>query len=1062
MGMSTPKEDASLSNVILHAVWTGGALHVFGIDPTAARPDGESPRRRRGRSGQPAAGFLPHALLHEALEQFTSDRLLSGGASESRLSLWLPPIENAPPVPAPDAPPAVRADDAGPALTRQTVPTLTFAPADAVDLLVELGGASAASPTAAGWSCPPVRISDSVRFWSTLARWAMMLLSRRRFCPDVWEQPDGRVSACWRLFVHDSGELAWLERFAAAMPPVCRFVAGIDPNGSTATSLVEDFLAQTTDTVIRRVLSGDSFFRQVSVKAKEQGTWDLHWLAALVGKDPVVRAPKEDAEQNAEQARAWLAQAGEAGDRPAPRLTFTLNEPTDERRPDRAKWRLDFTLRSGESGETLDLAELWAHRDDRPTLLGSHLQSRRQHFTAQLNRAAEVFPEIRRAIRREGRCAIDLTTAEAYSFLRERAPLLRAGGFDVHLPAWADELDQRLGLHLHLRPASDAPAGGDPSLSAVGLGNLLDFDWRVAVGGDQLSVEEFERLAAQKTPLVKLHGRWIAVDHAAAARAMQFLQDQPQGRISLLAALRLVGGVEEIDAGLPIVGFSGSDWLESFLSRSADAQLEAFDPPPALLGTLRPYQLRGLHWLAFLDRLGIGACLADDMGLGKTIQLLALLMHERRNGATVGPTLLFAPMSVVGNWEREIERFAPSLRVLVHHGPDRLSGDAFVRAAESSDIVITTYGLAGREMKNFSRVAWHRIGMDEAQKIKNPSAQQTAALKSLAAPRRVALTGTPLENHLYELWSIMDALNPGLLGGAGSFRNRFAVPIEKMGDQERADRLRRLIGPFVLRRMKDDPAVACDLPEKMEMRVYCNLTPEQAALYERLVAVTLEDIDGAAGIRRRGLILATLTKLKQVCNHPVHLLRSDGPLDGRSGKCERLVEMLEEVIEEGDHALVFTQFREMGTLLRRMLQERLKIEIPFLHGGTPIKKRNEMIQTFQDPTGSHRIFLLSLKAGGFGINLTRANHVFHFDRWWNPAVENQAADRVHRIGQTRTVQIHKFVCVGTVEERIDRLLSEKMALADRIIGSGDEWLTGLSTAELRDYLALGKEAVAED
>jgi SNF2 family DNA or RNA helicase len=412
-----------------------------------------------------------------------------------------------------------------------------------------------------------------------------------------------------------------------------------------------------------------------------------------------------------------------------------------------------------------------------------------------------------------------------------------------------------------------------------------------------------------------------------------------------------------------------------------------------------------------------------------------------------------------------MERFAPTVKILVHHGPDRLKGDEFVKAASAHDLVITSYALAHRDVADLRRPAWHRIAMDEAQKIKNPSAASSLAIRSLVAPRRVALTGTPIENHLSELWSIMEVLNPGLLGSAGDFRERFAVPIEKMQDQERAQQLRKMIQPFVLRRSKSDPNIAGDLPAKMEFKVFCNLTPEQAALYERMTGEMLNQIDTATGIRRRGLILAVLTRLKQICDHPALLTIKDGgetqPLNGRSGKCERLVEMLEEVLEEGDAALVFTQYREMGHLLEKILPERLGAPVMFLHGGTPVKKREEMIQRFQSPDSDVKIFLLSLKAGGLGLNLTAANHVFHYDRWWNPAVEAQATDRAHRIGQTRKVQVHKLMCVGTVEERIDKLINEKIALADRIVSAGDEWLTNLSTTELKEYLSLGREAVGE-
>ncbi|MFQ5489847.1 MAG: DEAD/DEAH box helicase, partial [Phycisphaerae bacterium] len=429
-----------------------------------------------------------------------------------------------------------------------------------------------------------------------------------------------------------------------------------------------------------------------------------------------------------------------------------------------------------------------------------------------------------------------------------------------------------------------------------------------------------------------------------------------------------------------------------------------------------------------------------------------------------GPTLLVVPMSLVGNWQREIERFAPDLKVMIHHGAERLGGDAFVAEVEHHDVVISTYALTHRDFDHLSRVTWHRLVLDEAQNIKNPSAKQTTAIRRLRARRRVALTGTPLENHLSELWTIMEFLNPGLLGTAAGFRTDFAVPIEKHHHADRGDQLRRLIRPFMLRRRKSDPGVANDLPEKMEMKVYCNLSREQATLYQAVLDEMLGNIESSAGMRRRGLVLAALTRLKQICNHPVCTetdVPDKTPLAGRSGKCERLVEMLDEILAEGERALVFTQFRRMGHLLARDLSRRLGREMPFLHGGTSARGRDQMIARFQSDDPDVPVFLLSLKAGGFGLNLTSATHVFHFDRWWNPAVEDQASDRAHRIGQSRRVQVHKFVCLGTLEERIDQMLEQKRDLADRIIGGGQTWLTELSTDQLRDVLALSQEAVAE-
>jgi len=417
-------------------------------------------------------------------------------------------------------------------------------------------------------------------------------------------------------------------------------------------------------------------------------------------------------------------------------------------------------------------------------------------------------------------------------------------------------------------------------------------------------------------------------------------------------------------------------------------------------------------------------------------------------------------MSVLGNWERESERFAPGLRVLVHHGRERLRDSAFARAVRRSDLVITTYALAARDRNALAAVKWERVALDEAQNVKTSDAKQTRAIRSLPSRHRVALTGTPVENRLAELHSIMDFLNPGLLGAAAAFKRRYATPIERWRDQGATERLRRATGPFVLRRLKTDKDIISDLPEKIEMRVDCHLTKEQATLYQAVVEEMLERASGAVGVERSGIILAALMKLKQVCNHPAHLLKDRSHLDGRSGKLARLEEILGEALAEGDKALCFTQFAEFGHRLRAHLQERLGREVLFLHGGTPKGGRDEMVQRFQAP-GGPSLFVLSLKAGGTGLNLTAANHVVHFDRWWNPAVEDQATDRAFRIGQRKNVQVRKLTCVGTLEERIDVLIARKKDLAERIVGSGEAWITELDTAQLRELVALSSDAVVE-
>jgi SNF2 family DNA or RNA helicase len=455
---------------------------------------------------------------------------------------------------------------------------------------------------------------------------------------------------------------------------------------------------------------------------------------------------------------------------------------------------------------------------------------------------------------------------------------------------------------------------------------------------------------------------------------------------------------------------------------------------------------------------------ADNIVCHNTIQLITLLLHDRdvrQQVSEPGPALLICPMSIVGNWQKEVQRFAPSLKTMIHHGHERLSGEAFEQEAKQNDMVITTYSLALRDKEHLSSIDWDYVVVDEAQNIKNDAAKQTQAIKKLNAKHKIALTGTPVENRLSELWSIMEFLNPGYLGSGTDFRKNFAIPIERYHDANRAEALKRLIQPFVLRRLKTDKTIIADLPDKMEMKVFCNLTQEQASLYEAVVQEMLAKIEEAEGIERKGLVLSTLLKLKQVCNHPAQFVADGSALPGRSGKLARLEEMLEEALAEGDKALIFTQFAEMGTLLRHHLQETLGREVLFLHGGTPKKQRDVMVQRFQEERRGAPLFILSLKAGGVGLNLTAANHVFHFDRWWNPAVENQATDRAFRIGQRKNVQVHKFVSIGTLEERIDQMIEQKKVLAESIVGSGENWLTEMSTAQLKELFALSREAVGE-
>ena len=483
-------------------------------------------------------------------------------------------------------------------------------------------------------------------------------------------------------------------------------------------------------------------------------------------------------------------------------------------------------------------------------------------------------------------------------------------------------------------------------------------------------------------------------------------------------------------------------------------------PPEGLHATLRPYQVRGYSWLAFLRSWGLGACLADDMGLGKTIQTLSLILRDWRAGID-RPILLLCPTSVIGNWQKEAARFTPELPVLVHHGVTRIKGESFARNASQHAIVVSSYALLHRDFEHLKEIPWAGIVLDEAQNIKNPETKQAMAARALNAEYRIALTGTPVENNVGDLWSIMEFLNPRLLGTRADFKRNFYLPIQTGRDQQASAQLKRITEPFILRRLKTDKSIISDLPKKLEMKVFCTLTKEQASLYAAVVKESMEAIESAEGIKRKGVVLATLSRLKQVCNHPAQFLRDNSPLPGRSGKLARLTEMIEEALSVGDRVLIFSQFAEMGAILKKHLQETFGREALFLHGGIPKKQRDHMVDRFQDEADGPPLFILSLKAGGTGLNLTRANHVFHFDRWWNPAVENQATDRAFRLGQKKNVQVHKFVCAGTLEERIDEMIEQKKEVAAGVVGSGEAWLTQLSTAQLRNLFTLQKTAVAE-
>jgi hypothetical protein len=591
----------------------------------------------------------------------------------------------------------------------------------------------------------------------------------------------------------------------------------------------------------------------------------------------------------------------------------------------------------------------------------------------------------------------------------------------------------------------------------------FEFQWALALGDQRLSRSEFEQLVQARSPLVQLrHGTvLLSPRDREAIAALRKAQEKTGTKLTLFEALRLkLGGAAHLH-GLAEEQLDAGPKLDDLAARLDGARvLEPREQPPGFVGELRPYQKRGQAWMYYLIDQGFGACLADDMGLGKTVQAIAVILDWRQRPERRGPILLVCPVSVLGNWRRELQRFAPELRVAMHHGKGRVRNDIeFRRLLGENDVVLTSYNLLQRDEPILLATDYEGVVLDEAQNIKNPSTRQSKAARRLNGRFRLVLTGTPLENRPLDLWSIMDFLNEGLLGTKTSFLQTLEHPIVKQRSRSTASTLARLVRPFVLRRLKTDPDIISDLPEKSEQIVNAPLTREQAVLYEAVVRRGLNEIEHAAdGMPRRGAILTTLLRLKQVCNHPAHYAGDGSALAGRSGKLDLLVEMVEEALEEGDRCLVFTQFKEMGTLVKTHFESVLATPVLFLHGGVPQKERESMVAEFQSGAeDGPRIFVLSLKAGGTGLNLTMANRVFHYDRWWNPAVEDQATDRAFRIGQNRNVFVHKFVCIGTLEERVQAMLERKREVASTLLGAGENWLTELSNEELRRLLILDRK-----
>jgi SNF2-related domain/SNF2 Helicase protein/Helicase conserved C-terminal domain len=884
---------------------------------------------------------------------------------------------------------------------------------------------------------PQARMRRSARVWAAAAAAGIGLVARGRLLPTVG--PD--ESDVWRAGPLDPADLSWLRELATAFPPTAHALAvpGSRPMRlRSPEALIRELWDAIADMIARSPAATRTTASSAFAATEPTQVGDLaEWLAdtadglsagARLGlrieaaAEPVAAGGQED-------------EPYDVDDEPAADLAGTvarLDEQAEEEVPSPA-FRLVLQLRStADPSLIVDAGALWSQPE---TVLARFGQQAETDLLLALRRGALVWPPLAEVLRQASPSVIDLDDDALTSLLGPAAEELAGAGIEV---LWPSSL---LGGGIKLR-AVPTPAPEKLTDAGFGLEALLDFRWQLTLDGALLDADEIAALAEAKRPLIRLRGRWVILDPALLER----LRRPPRTRMRAAEALGAVlAGAAEIDGETVTVAAAEgplADLARQIASIASAPPL--LDPPAGLAATLRPYQLRGLAWLAGMCDAGVGGCLADDMGLGKTIQVIALHLHRRE--AKAGPTLVVCPASLLGTWEHEIRRFAAEIPVRRYHGDGRHLQDL-----AADEVVLVTYGVVLRDSALLAEVGWGLVVADEAQHVKNPLARTARELRVIPAPARVALTGTPVENRLSELWAILDWTTPGLLGHLEAFTRRVAIPVERYRDAEATAAFAALVRPFLLRRKKTDPGIAPELPRKTETDLFVPLTAEQVTLYEAMVRETMELIATRRGIERAGLVFKLLTALKQICNHPAQYLKQPGPLAGRSGKLAAFDELTDVILAGDESMLVFTQYTQMATLLQQHLDSR-GIRSLYLHGAVPVARREEMVAKFQ--AGEAPVFLLSLKAGGTGLTLTRATHVLHYDRWWNPAVEDQATDRAYRIGQDRPVQVHRLIAEGTLEDRIAALLETKRELAEAVIGSGEGWISELSDAELADLVSL--------
>ncbi|MEG1641562.1 MAG: DEAD/DEAH box helicase [Synergistaceae bacterium] len=876
--------------------------------------------------------------------------------------------------------------------------------------------------------------------------YALTLAYRGLYIPDM-SCDDDKYTALWSPIYLARNEDEH-QTLVNLVPPIFCSVSLNDDNSELSSK------SKTTDLILSGLL--DQTIREScksGTRGKKVDSANPHelWVRALTWP----RSPLdmwEDAMRGLHKhIRSWSKGLREITGQPW-RLYMKLEEPTDE---EELYWTLSWHLQSTKDYSLIiPASSVWSPSEVDKGWFEREKSNPRKYLLQILGNLSSFIPAIARSMRCATPESAKLSSNELFDFLQTYLPSIMEQGIFVKFPTSWGNIADRPRLAVKATLADNALS---LSSSQISLNDLLEVNWSVTLGDEVLTEREIQSLRELKSPLTKIRGKWVLLYRSEIEKVTSSFKKLPT---EIARRDALMFSFSNIYKDVPIASVVGSKWLDvtkDLLTGKKEIEIE--EQPEGLNAILRPYQLKGFSWLSWLTKLGLGGCLADDMGLGKTIQTLALIQKARSDGEN-RPSLLICPTSVIENWKREAERFLPNLPIFIHHGVRRSKGDKFKKYASQSALVITSYSLLHRDNELLKNTEWCGVVLDEAQNIKNPDARQSRSAREIPADWHIALTGTPVENHVGDMWSIMEFLMPGLLPNKTRFKRDFLRPMQS-GEMHVAEKIRKMIAPFVLRRLKSDKTIISDLPDKIETKVFCNLSKEQATLYNSVLENLKKNLSNSQGIKRKGIILSTITALKQVCNHPALYMKDSSDLSGRSGKISRLTEIAEELITTQDRVLIFTQYAEMGKLIKAYLQETFGKEVLFLHGGVPKEKRDEMVARFQEDADAPLFFVLSLKAGGSGINLTRANHVIMFDRWWNPAVEQQAVDRAYRIGQQDNVQVHYFCCKGTLEERIEELILAKKSMADAIIKSEESIFTELTDSEISKLFALGSEAIGD-